>query len=143
MPLATCPSRSDLEHAYRKGLPEDEMAALERHVQHCQPCMEKLIAVLSAHDTLVDAIKGQVTLISAITDPLVVELIHKLEDIKLLMGPQKNSEVRMLTIHCSACPKKLSVKEELAGKKVKCPGCGTLTMVPALRESNTGSPPPP
>jgi Protein kinase domain len=37
----------------------------------------------------------------------------------------------MLTIACTACQKKLSVKEDAVGKKVKCPGCGQLTVVPA------------
>ena len=37
----------------------------------------------------------------------------------------------MLTIACAACQKKLSVKEDTVGKKVKCPGCGQLTVVTA------------
>ena len=36
----------------------------------------------------------------------------------------------MLTITCSSCQKKLSVHEDLAGKKVKCPSCGQVTVVP-------------
>lgn len=31
---------------------------------------------------------------------------------------------------CAACGKKLQVKAELAGKNVKCPGCGKVTLVP-------------
>jgi serine/threonine protein kinase/formylglycine-generating enzyme required for sulfatase activity len=37
----------------------------------------------------------------------------------------------MITLACSACQKKLSVKESLAGKNVKCPGCGQVVPVPA------------
>jgi len=37
----------------------------------------------------------------------------------------------MIAIICSACRKKLSVKDNLAGKKVKCPGCGATMLVPA------------
>jgi serine/threonine protein kinase len=37
----------------------------------------------------------------------------------------------MLTFACPGCQKKLSVKEELAGKKDKCPGCGQPLIVPA------------
>jgi hypothetical protein len=33
------------------------------------------------------------------------------------------------------CGKKLAVKDELAGKRVKCPGCGNLLTVPSLTES--------
>ncbi len=38
----------------------------------------------------------------------------------------------MITFACPACQKKLSVKDELAGKKGKCPGCGQGVAVPAL-----------
>ena len=36
-----------------------------------------------------------------------------------------------MLVQCPGCHKKLSVKEELAGKKVKCPGCGQVIAVPA------------
>ena len=32
---------------------------------------------------------------------------------------------------CPKCKKKLKVKDELAGKKIKCPGCGSPAAVPA------------
>ena len=37
----------------------------------------------------------------------------------------------MIAFPCPFCHKKLSVKDDLAGKKVKCPGCGTVLTVPA------------
>jgi serine/threonine protein kinase len=37
----------------------------------------------------------------------------------------------MITFACSACQKKLAVKDDLAGKKAKCPACGRVTAVPA------------
>ena len=48
----------------------------------------------------------------------------------------------MIAISCSGCQKKLSVKEESAGKKVKCPGCGQVHSVPALAAIGTPPPPP-
>jgi serine/threonine protein kinase len=42
----------------------------------------------------------------------------------------------MLAFSCTSCQKKLQVGDEHAGKKVKCPGCGTVSPVPTL-------PPPP
>ena len=42
----------------------------------------------------------------------------------------------MIAYSCSTCQKKLSVKPELAGKRVKCPGCGQVTLVPALVPAN-------
>jgi eukaryotic-like serine/threonine-protein kinase len=37
----------------------------------------------------------------------------------------------MISVSCSSCQKKLSVKDTLAGKKIKCPGCGQVIPVPA------------
>src|SRR4051812_16654510 len=36
----------------------------------------------------------------------------------------------MISFSCISCQKKLAVKDELAGKKVKCPGCGNAVVVP-------------
>jgi serine/threonine protein kinase/formylglycine-generating enzyme required for sulfatase activity len=36
----------------------------------------------------------------------------------------------MIAFACAGCRMRLSVKDELAGKKVKCPGCGAVTAVP-------------
>jgi WD40 repeat protein/predicted Ser/Thr protein kinase len=38
----------------------------------------------------------------------------------------------MPSLSCTSCHKKLAVKDALAGKKVKCPGCGQILTVPAL-----------
>ncbi len=38
---------------------------------------------------------------------------------------------RALAVTCAACDKKLQVKAELAGKTVRCPGCGKGVKVPA------------
>ncbi len=37
----------------------------------------------------------------------------------------------MLVIQCSTCGKRLQVKPELAGKRAKCPGCGSVIAIPA------------
>ena len=36
-----------------------------------------------------------------------------------------------ILVACTACGKKLKVKEELVGKRVKCPHCGAAVRVPA------------
>jgi formylglycine-generating enzyme required for sulfatase activity len=36
----------------------------------------------------------------------------------------------MISVTCSSCQKKLSVKDELAGKKGRCPGCGKVLVIP-------------
>jgi DNA-directed RNA polymerase subunit RPC12/RpoP len=42
---------------------------------------------------------------------------------------------------CSTCGKKLKVKAELAGKKVKCPQCGKAALVPGTRADEAGPTP--
>src|SRR5579883_2185935 len=37
----------------------------------------------------------------------------------------------MLTFPCSGCQKTLAAKEDLVGQKVRCPGCGYVSAVPA------------
>lgn len=41
----------------------------------------------------------------------------------------------MLNFACDHCGKKLAVKDHLAGKRVKCPGCGQATPTPAVTVS--------
>jgi serine/threonine protein kinase len=49
----------------------------------------------------------------------------------------------MLMFACSACQRKLSVKEEFAGAKVKCPGCGAVVLALTPANSNLQSLPTP
>jgi hypothetical protein len=38
----------------------------------------------------------------------------------------------VISFRCSACPKRFKAKQDLAGKKIKCPECGTLCRVPEI-----------
>jgi hypothetical protein len=44
-----------------------------------------------------------------------------------------------VSIACSACGRKLKVRAELAGKKVKCPQCREALVVPAIEMDNRES----
>jgi phage FluMu protein Com len=57
--------------------------------------------------------------------------VKKLKSLPRTTADSVQRGTLMITIACSACQKKLSVKEDHAGKKVKCPGCGQVTVVPA------------
>jgi serine/threonine protein kinase len=46
----------------------------------------------------------------------------------------------MISFACPSCQRKISVKDELAGKKGKCPGCGCALVVPLSVSATTGSP---
>ena len=41
-----------------------------------------------------------------------------------------------IEISCKQCGKVLRAKDELAGKRVKCPGCGGELEIPYLAETN-------
>src|SRR5262245_24951114 len=45
----------------------------------------------------------------------------------------------MIALHCPTCHKKLSIKDELAGKKIKCPGCGNPIAVPQAAAATLAS----
>jgi hypothetical protein len=46
----------------------------------------------------------------------------------------------MIAFHCTNCGKGLRVKDALAGKRVKCPACGTALPVPAAPAAAAGQP---
>ena len=37
-----------------------------------------------------------------------------------------------ISFSCSGCEKKLKVRDDLAGKRVKCPGCQGVLIIPTL-----------
>jgi DNA-directed RNA polymerase subunit RPC12/RpoP len=41
-----------------------------------------------------------------------------------------------ISVQCPGCEKKLKTKDELAGKRVKCPGCGQVILVPAAQPAS-------
>jgi predicted RNA-binding Zn-ribbon protein involved in translation (DUF1610 family) len=45
--------------------------------------------------------------------------------------PQAQPATESIHLACATCGKRLKVKAALRGKKVKCPGCGENTRVPA------------
>src|SRR5207249_7669214 len=46
-------------------------------------------------------------------------------------APVLTKEGAMITFECSGCNRKLQAKEERAGKKVKCPQCGQVVLIPS------------
>ena len=38
-----------------------------------------------------------------------------------------------IALTCSGCGRSYPLKDELAGRKVRCPGCATVQVVPAAR----------
>ena len=56
------------------------------------------------------------------------ETARRLQSLRLACTPAARG-APVIAICCTGCKKKLSVKEDLSGKKVKCPGCGQVIAV--------------
>src|SRR5438094_511236 len=48
----------------------------------------------------------------------------------------------MIQLTCDHCEKNLRLRDELAGRRIKCPGCGGTLTVPLLDEQGDDMPPP-
>ena len=48
----------------------------------------------------------------------------------------------MIKFNCGECRQSLHVKDEAAGKKVKCPKCGAICTIPAVQPSDPSRVPP-
>ena len=48
----------------------------------------------------------------------------------------------MIPLTCDHCDKNLRLRDELAGRRIKCPGCGGVLTVPLLDNDDDDAPPP-
>src|SRR5690349_8074805 len=62
--------------------------------------------------------------------PVASDLIRKHQPVPPAPANRSRQGTPMLSVTCSSCRKKLSLKDTLAGKKIKCPGCGQVVAVP-------------
>ncbi len=140
MHLATCPAEADLLRLFRENLPETEVAAVEEHVLHCGPCLEKLKTLAGTEDSLADLLRRHTPTPDFAASPVVAELMKQLKSLRASSASPESQGVAMIPLTCTACRKKLKVKAELAGKKIKCPGCGQVLAVgvPAPVAAPTG-----
>jgi phage FluMu protein Com len=51
--------------------------------------------------------------------------------LSLSFGGKRGVAAMSISIQCRGCEKKLKVKDELGGKRIRCPGCGQINQVPA------------
>lgn len=52
----------------------------------------------------------------------------------------KRGAVMSISVQCPGCEKKLRTKDELAGKRLKCPGCGHVIVVPSAQPASVPLP---
>src|SRR3954469_1439796 len=53
--------------------------------------------------------------------------------VNFVVTPQTRGSAMPILFQCPGCKKNLKTKDELAGKRIKCPGCGEHVPVPAAR----------
>jgi DNA-directed RNA polymerase subunit RPC12/RpoP len=127
-----------LQRLFRGGLPAKQAAEIEQHVQTCAQCLRQLKQLLPERDTLTDALQDKPTLGDTPQPAVVADLMTKLKSLHKATTPTTNPGAAMVAFQCTGCGKKLSAKEAMAGKKVKCPGCGQLMTVPVKAPVTSG-----
>ncbi|HEV3447860.1 MAG TPA: protein kinase, partial [Gemmataceae bacterium] len=121
MPNASvCPDIAQFKKLATGQLSSPDKEALLDHLESCPACVQRVEA-LSAKDTLGDLMRPERTVGA---------------------GPAGNAPVSIL-LACSGCGKSLKIKADLAGKKVKCPNCQAVILVPPAERLQESSPPPP
>jgi hypothetical protein len=127
---STCPQPSELQKLATGNLPPLDMESMVQHLESCDGCLARVQALPSA-DTLLDLLAQARTLTDGPEEPIVTRLIARLKELGKTPAPAAAAQ-KLLTLACSSCGKKLKVKADLAGKKVKCPGCASLVPVPQV-----------
>jgi serine/threonine protein kinase len=139
-PLLACPEANVLENLSRGLLPPEEMEALLAHVESCERCQSQMQSVPRS-DTLLDAVGQAGTVPEDPDERLIAGLVERVKGLggeRTLGGPARGQDESVaqapaadrITFACSHCGKSLKAKVQLAGKKVKCPGCGQAAQVP-------------
>jgi WD40 repeat protein/anti-sigma factor RsiW len=122
-----CRSAAELEQLLSGPLPAETADELAAHLERCERCAEAVERLLSK-DPFAAAVRAS----SGTAEPpsgRVRELIDRLT--RLREQKRKPSAAATVGFTCPHCGKGLRCKAELAGKKVKCPGCGKPAPVPA------------
>jgi serine/threonine protein kinase len=131
---SACPDVSTLKKLAVADLPPDEMELLLGHLQECDACLAKL-PTFATTDTLVDVLAKTKTLSNSPDDPLLAAVIERLAKLGQTPATAPAAAAKPINFACASCGKSLKVKAELAGKKIKCPGCGKMVAAPALSQS--------
>jgi serine/threonine protein kinase len=124
-----CPPDADLQRLLLGDLPEAEVRAGEEHVLHCPLCLEKLKALSRTPDTLAGLLRQDASREGFASSPAVVALMKQLKSLLPSPARPQRQGAAMFLLTCTACRKKLSVKDNPAGKKIKCSACGHVFAV--------------
>jgi serine/threonine protein kinase/uncharacterized membrane protein/phage FluMu protein Com len=152
-PVASCPDLTRYQQLAAGKLAEADEEVLLAHLERCEACGRKL-EVLGEPDALVGLLRqGRASGKDTASGP-VARLIDRLSKLRPgetsavardeTSAPRAPAQAQLLTMDCPACRKRIGVKRELSGKKVKCPHCQTVIQVSIAGEGpaqkSAGSP---
>jgi serine/threonine protein kinase/Leucine-rich repeat (LRR) protein len=136
---AVCPDWTEYLLLAAGKLADADEEELLLHLERCDLCAQRL-STLAEKETLAELVQQNQAKGIGAADAVVVRLIERLsklrpDDASGGAGRTKStaSEPR-LVFACPNCSKSLKVKTELAGRKVKCPGCQQPFRVPSAPE---------
>jgi ribosomal protein S27E len=125
--LSVCPDINAYRDLASGQLPAETKESLLRHLEGCDSCVRK-VQTLPAQDSLIACIQQIKTSSGAPHEKQLAPLIQRLIQLRQAGAAPK---ARTFAFSCPGCGKALRVKEEAAGKKVKCPHCGKVAQTPA------------
>jgi Leucine-rich repeat (LRR) protein len=131
MSRSICPPPGELERLFLGGSPEPELEELEQHLLQCSSCLEASKRLSQAKDALPAVLRGPGMQERVPSSPAAAELMDRLRALLSSTARAEVSGASMVVFTCVSCRKKLSVSPSMAGKRVKCPGCGQVVQVPA------------
>jgi endogenous inhibitor of DNA gyrase (YacG/DUF329 family) len=126
MHVSICPELSELQKFVTGHLSAADGETLLQHLETCPDCLAK-VPEIKQSDTLVELLKQAKTPPLGWQEPVIGRLIAKIAQMR--RGPEAGP--KMLVFPCPSCGKNMKTGTELAGKKVKCPGCAKVVSVPA------------
>ncbi len=110
----------------------------EEHLLSCDLCLKKLKTMLHTRDALAGLLREDNHHENFTPSPVLADLMKQLKSLRRSPASSEQPGAAMIRLTCTACRKKLTVKETLAGKKIKCPGCGQIIAVAAPVAAPTG-----
>jgi hypothetical protein len=141
MPASTpCPDVRSYQGLIAGQLPDAEKETLLQHLEECDACVAK-VQTLPQQDILLSCIRQAKSPSISPEDKRLAPLIRRLIQLQpspansaagSVLASRDTGSSRVLSFACTACGKPLCVKENLAGKKVKCPRCGQVITAPAV-----------
>ncbi len=140
-----CPDLAQFQRLVSAQLSDIDKEAILHHLESCDACAEK-IAALPEQDMLVGLIRHAHTPDEA-TGNMINRLVERLSELRPAgiaadggqAPPRQPAPDALLSFACPSCGKRLKVKAELAGKKVRCPFCQGVALVRAAAAGASGA----